>query len=283
MIRKQKIMAVGAHADDIEVGTGGTLRKYNDQGYEIVYVMSTNNMSGSNKVIKEDGSIESIDEPPLDMMKLRKKECDDAAALVGTKTIHLDHPQRHYNGADGRRAELRYGCDLPDGVEEDVPAILTAYEDPASIQQVVALILEHNPACILTHGITDTDVEHLTTTLLVTRAFWKSVEEGFRGALLHWQYGFTSLGDINTRWETYVDISDYVDHKMEMLGKHRCQMPTADDPDHGHRLRVKKYGTVCGCQAAEPFNWVRRYDFPDLDAMQEYYSPLITELVQNSM
>lgn len=45
----QKIMSVGAHADDIEIGTGGTLAKFHDQGYEVVYIMSTN-MSGGASV-----------------------------------------------------------------------------------------------------------------------------------------------------------------------------------------------------------------------------------------
>ncbi len=283
MIRKQKIMAVGAHADDIEVGTAGTLLKYKDQGYDIVYVMSTNNMSGGNTTIKEDGSKETVKESPVDMMKLRKKECDAAAAVLDTQPIHLDHPQRHYNGPDGSQIELRYGCDLPEGVKENVPTIVTAYEDAASIQKVVDLIEEHNPACILTHGIADRNVEHLTTALLVTKAFWQAVENGFRGALLHWRNDYTCLGEINTRWETHVDISDYLDQRMELLGKHRCQMPTADDPDHGHRLRVLKYGTVCGCKAAEVFTWVRRYDIPDLDTTENFYSPLIAELIQNSV
>jgi hypothetical protein len=45
-MKKQKIMSIGAHADDVEIHTGGTLAKFHDQGYEIVYVESTNNMSG---------------------------------------------------------------------------------------------------------------------------------------------------------------------------------------------------------------------------------------------
>ena len=32
----RSIMAVGAHADDIEIQTGGTLAKYRDADYEVV-------------------------------------------------------------------------------------------------------------------------------------------------------------------------------------------------------------------------------------------------------
>jgi len=41
------IMAVGAHCDDIEFTVAGTLLKYHrEYNYDIVYVESTNNMSG---------------------------------------------------------------------------------------------------------------------------------------------------------------------------------------------------------------------------------------------
>ena len=56
-MNKQKIMSIGAHADDIEIGSGGTLAKFHDQQYEIVYVMSTNNMSGGVQELQADGSI----------------------------------------------------------------------------------------------------------------------------------------------------------------------------------------------------------------------------------
>ncbi len=46
-------MAIGAHADDIELRVGGTLLKYLDCGYEIAYVMSTNNFAGKELSDKE--------------------------------------------------------------------------------------------------------------------------------------------------------------------------------------------------------------------------------------
>ena len=43
---KKMILAVGAHADDVEMSMGGSILKYLDQGYELTYVLTTNNMSG---------------------------------------------------------------------------------------------------------------------------------------------------------------------------------------------------------------------------------------------
>lgn len=278
----QKVMAVGAHADDIEAHFGGTLLKCRDQKYEIVYVMSTNNMSGCAQEIQPDGSIKRWKEPPVKMMERRKRECDAAAAILGTKPIHLDHPQRHYNDENGNPLELRYGCKLPEGVPDDVPSILTAYEDANSIKRLVDLIMEHDPSCIFTHGMCSGNIEHLATSLLVTKSYWQAVEAGYKGALLHGREDYTSYGMVNCKWDTFVDISDYLDQRMELLGKHACQMPTAHYPDHGHRLRVMKKGTVCGCKAAEVFTWVSHERRPDLDTTKEFYSPLMDELVQNT-
>lgn len=48
-------MAIGAHADDIELNVGGTLAKYREMGYDVVYVMSTNNMSSGWSKLRPDG------------------------------------------------------------------------------------------------------------------------------------------------------------------------------------------------------------------------------------
>ena len=281
-MERQKIMSVGAHADDIEVATGGTLAKFHDQGYEIVYVMSTNNMSGGVQELQPDGSIKRWKETPSPMMARRKRECDDVAALLGTTPIHLDHPQRHYTGERGDQVELRYGCALPEGVPEDVPSIVTAYEDEAARERLVDLILEHDPACIFSHGMCSGNIEHVATCLLVTKCYWQAVEAGYKGALLQWREDYTSFGMANTKWDTFIDISDYLDKKMALVGKHACQMPTAHTPDHGHRLRSMKWGAACGCKAAEVFTWVAQDRRPDLDARLPFYSPLLAELSQHT-
>lgn len=71
-------MAIGAHADDIEIEVGGTLEKYFRLGYAVDYVMSTNNMSGSVNSLDADGHLVTKDEPCTEMMARRKRECADA-------------------------------------------------------------------------------------------------------------------------------------------------------------------------------------------------------------
>ena len=275
------IMAVGAHADDIELNTGGTLVKYAAQGYGVVYVMGTNNMAGIVSELQGDGAVRQTRETPVPMMARRKRECDAGAQALGTTPIHLDHPQRHYNtGVGDEVCELRYGGALPAGVPANVPTILTAHEDAASRRRVVDLILAHDPECVFTHGISQVDMEHLGTALLVTRSYWEAVEAGFRGALLHWREDHTFLGEINCRWDTFVDCTPWLDRKMELIGLHRCQMPKAHLPTFGPRLRALRWGAVCGCGAAELFTWVRRADRRAPHG--PVYEPLTLELIRNT-
>jgi len=213
-----------------------------------MYVMATNNMSGQ---------WSHVDPPqrpvPLPMMKQRKDEAAAGAQELGTTPIHLDHPQRHYNDPNAECVELRYGCSLPDGVPENVPTILTAHEDPAARQRLVDLILEHAPEYILTHGPIQQDMEHVGTCLLVTKAYWEAVDAGHEGGLLYWRSGFTIAGPLNCQWGTFIDISGLLERKMALVGKHVCQMPAHDRPDHPTRKRALAWGTANNCQAAEVF------------------------------
>lgn len=275
------IMAIGAHADDIEVSAGGTLAKYHRLGYEIVYVMATNNMSGNIQAPKAGGGYDITSAPPPAMMERRKSECAAAAEALGTKPIHLDHPQRHYTGADGRtRYELRYGAPLPEGVASDVPSILTAAESPDCVNALAELIRKHDPECILTHGIAQANIEHFATALLVTKAFWKAVDEGFEGGLLQWREAHTLHGEFNCRWETHVDYTAHLDEKMNLIVQHASQMPNAREPDFGHRHLSVWFGKGCGCGAAETFTWVRRP--VRRDSTGPVYGELSLELLQHS-
>ncbi len=282
----RRVMAIGAHADDIEISVGGTLLKYHDAGYEVIYVMSTNNMSGDVKAWKDNVVVNLPKESPVPMMARRKAECDKAAAVLGATPIHLDHPQRHYNSGRGKEViELSYGSPLPDGVPAHTASILTACENPESIDKLADLILEHRPECILTHGINQRNIEHFATCLLVTNAFWKAVEKGYEGGLLQWKEDHTLHGDFHSRWDTFIDCTRQMDRKMELIGLHACQMPKAHLPDFGHRLLLTWRGKAAGCGAAEMFTWVRRPTFTD-SAISGHKNPifgeLVLELIQNS-
>lgn len=253
------IMAVGAHADDLELSMGGTLLKYFDADYRIVYVMSTNNMSGGVREYEDGKYVTRPNLGPSENMELRKREAAAAAAVLGTEPIHLDHPQRHYNSLDEKRKQtVCFGSPLPSGMEPGTPTILTAQEDEKSIQRVADLILKENPELVFTHPIATQNVEHFCTSLLVTAGFWEAVERGYQGGLLTWKEAITFLGDSANGWDTFVDYSGYMDRKMALAALHACQKPDAMEPDFGWRKLGTFWGRACGVQSAECFRWVQR-------------------------
>lgn len=254
---KRTLMIVGAHADDVELNAGGTALKFRDRGYEIVYVQSTNNMSGAWSRRHSDGSV-TVDHPPSTVIQpQRKLEACNGAAALGTTPIHLDHPQRHYRDEAGRPIELRYGSPVPPGVAEDVPTILTAHESADCVREVAELIRRSDPEYVLTHGMDQNDMEHVGTALLVTKAFWEAVKGGYGGGMAHWRQGFDWLGAANARWDTFIDIGDHLDRRQELAALHECQLPNVLRPTSPDRLRALAWGSACGCRAAEVYVLVR--------------------------
>ncbi|PEJ31190.1 bacillithiol biosynthesis deacetylase BshB1 [Peribacillus butanolivorans] len=71
------ILAFGAHADDVEIGMGGTIAKYAQQGKDIVICDLTKAEMSSNGTVL-----------------LRQKEAAKAAEILGVERISLDLPDR---------------------------------------------------------------------------------------------------------------------------------------------------------------------------------------------
>lgn len=261
------ILAIGAHADDLELQMGGTLAKYHAAGYEIVYVMATNNMSGG------EGSVAHGDDArPLHLRSqdVRKREAGAAAKLFGTEAIHLDHPQRHYLGPGDIRVKVEYGSRVPEGTNPNIPTIVHAHEHAGSIDQVKSLILDHNPEIVFTHGGAMRNIEHFATQLLVTDAYWLAVKEGYEGMLLHWHdLGVNNFGEAYKHWDTFVDISDFWDAKLKAVACHYSMKP---DPE---ALDWPQWGPACGCRHAEVFTIVGRNRKP------VQYGALTLELLGN--
>jgi LmbE family N-acetylglucosaminyl deacetylase len=75
--KKLKILAIGAHGDDIELGCGGTLAKAIKQGHEVtmVVVTGTGFTDLNGKVIRT--------------QELAEKEIKDAAKVLGVSSLHV--------------------------------------------------------------------------------------------------------------------------------------------------------------------------------------------------
>ena len=267
------LMAVGAHCDDIEFLMGGTLLKYHRKfNYEIVYVQSTNNMSGEwsqaldgeraktapqipgwVQPVKtfETGRIRKNIVPWYYEMAQRKREAEASAMkYFGTHPIHLDYPQRHYTDGNLNTIELRYGAPRPECVPENFPSIITAHEDKDAVERVVKLILEKNPEVIITHAPVDYTEEHTCTCHLLRKAFLEAQKRGYDGSLIFAQTVTSgNYGKFFDCWDVFTDITGFSELKREAVGMHACQVPYPERLD----LEDRQRGARCGVTEAETF------------------------------
>ena len=72
-----RVLAFGAHPDDVEFRCGGTLKKYADRGDEIFIAIATNGNIGSFRMSKDEIS------------QVRHKEAQNAADLLGATLIWM--------------------------------------------------------------------------------------------------------------------------------------------------------------------------------------------------
>ena len=215
------ILGVGAHPDDLEILCGGTLALYARQGHRVTMAVLTNGNVGHPEVEVHE------------MARIRRAEFEAAAALIGAETIWMD-------------------------VDDELSAV-----DVPSRLQMVDVLRQANPDVILTHNPDDYHVDHRNAGQLVFEAaplacvhrLERALPAISKQALI---YYFDTLGAVNFLPTEYVDISDVIDLKKEMVRCHASQgewMKVAtgfdmeDVIEHVSRVR----GFAAGCPHAEGF------------------------------
>ena len=76
----QRILAVGAHPDDLEILCSGTLAKYVRRGARVIMAIAT------------DGSAGHMLIPPDELAVIRQQEAQEAASLIGAELRWLGYP-----------------------------------------------------------------------------------------------------------------------------------------------------------------------------------------------
>jgi LmbE family N-acetylglucosaminyl deacetylase len=84
MKTKMKILAIGAHPDDVEIFCGGTIAKYAAKGHEIVMVSVTNGEIGSKELSCEE------------IIKIRRKEGEAAAKVIGAEYVWMGYRDQQF-------------------------------------------------------------------------------------------------------------------------------------------------------------------------------------------
>lgn len=227
------ILALGAHPDDVEIFAGGTLLRYKQLGHRIFIALTTSGNIGSPTAAARE-----------DIGRIREAEQIEAAKLYD---------------ADVRF--LRFDDELLLDTRESRRAVLNAMRWA-------------NPDVIFTNPPFDVSADHAMTGKLVTEVLLslpaKLVPADEPPAtkapsVFFWD----TAGGIGFEPETYVDVSDVIDQKIEAVSKHVSQsewmsLYCEDDLGEFARAIARFRGIQAGCKYAEGFRAHRVHGFmPD--------------------
>lgn len=183
-----RVLAIGCHPDDIEVSCAGTLAKYKQEGHDVILCHVANGNKG-HMIIQPD-----------ELRIMRKQEAINAGAVIGAEVISLDIDDLEVYG-----------------------------DDRVARDKVVDVIRYAKPDVIITHYPHDYMPDHLAVSQLVFDASFSATvphyktDEPFHPVMASIYY-MDTLAGVGFQPEEYVDISDTIELKLEMLNRHESQM-----------------------------------------------------------
>ena len=223
-----RVLAIGAHPDDIELACSGTLAKCVKRGDTVIVChVSSGNL----------GHVEII---PDELQIIRANEAKSAGKLAGIEVI--------WGGF--------HDLDIYDNNKE-------------ARDKMVDIIQYANPDFIITHSPDDYMPDHTAVSRLVFDASFTATLPNYKTrynspAKLVPIYYMDTLSGVNFNPTEYVDISEEIELKMEMLECHKSQlewMREHDNIDFADMVRTcSKYrGYQCGVEYAEGFRQCQVY------------------------
>jgi LmbE family N-acetylglucosaminyl deacetylase len=216
------VLAVGCHPDDLEIGCGGTLAKLAAQGNRVTMVHVANGDKG-HKLI-----------PSAELIEIRKREAQAAGDLIGAEVIGLG-----------------------------IPDLSVKADNDQLIRNLTDVIRRVRPDYIITHPTKDYMKDHMEVSHAVFDA-------SFSATIPHFVtehpivdrvvpiYYMDTLAGVDFLPTEYVDISDYIDIKIQMNDCHQSQIKWLREHDRIDFLdfvsTVSKFrGLQCGRKFAEGF------------------------------
>ena len=217
----KRILAVGAHPDDIETSCAGTLAKYIHQGAEVSIAVVNNGDAGHMTI------------PPKELADIRHAEAEKAAKILGADF---------------------YWLGLIDGMLfEDIDTRLRFVELIRKAKP--DLIITHNPDDYhpdhkaVSRLVFDASFLSGLPNVKTDSLFHPGVQP---------LYYFDTAGGVNFSPTEFVDITDTYEIKLKMLSCHVSQIKWAKDHDNVDLLHMmetfaRARGYQCGVTFAEAF------------------------------
>lgn len=216
-----KVLAIGAHPDDIEILCAGTMTKFAKLGHEVFICHVCDGSKGS-KIHKSE-----------EIAAIRRKEAIASAGVIGAVSLNVN---------------------IPDG------ELVTDLE---SRIKIIDVLRQSDPDLIITHSPEDYMSDHVNVSKLVFEAaylanlgLWKT---NFPPTTkLPYLYYMDTLAGLNFIPGEYVDITETIDTKIEMMMKMQSQLGWLKDMHNSDaaefiRTVARFRGFQAGVDYAEAF------------------------------
>lgn len=189
---KMNILAIGAHPDDVEMNCAGTLAKFAHLGHKVFLATATNGNVGSAVMSKEE------------IARVRFQEATNSAALIGAEYIGLGYDDEMF--FEDKEARLKF-IDLVRYCKADV-IITHPPKDYNPDHELTSKII--NDICIMI-PVAKIETPNPPYRKMPTIFYFEPV------------HGFEFIPS------DYVDITDFYETKIRMLGCHVSQQQWLQD------------------------------------------------------
>ena len=227
-----RILAVGAHPDDLEISCAGTLAKYADRGDQVTMAVATNGEVGSASLSKEE------------IAAIRRQEAQESANVIGADLIWMNHPDEFLFSNEDTRLDFLNVVRLsrPDVILTHPPS--DYHPDHRATSQILW------------------DIRVMTTVpnIKTEAPPCEKIPE---------IYYYDTLAGIDFTPQYYVNISKEFGLKKKMLSCHESQSSWLENQYKIGYLDFIEYsaryrGLQCGVQYAECFQisptWPKRFE-----------------------
>ncbi len=226
--RPERAMLVIPHPDDAEGGCGGTVAKWTAEGTEFVFVLCTNGDKGTSDTNMTTAKLAAI----------REAEQQEAADSLGVKeVIYLSY-------GDGELEDnAKFRGELVKAIRTHKPEIVFC-TDP--FRQTFYLHRDHRISGQVT----------LDAVFPYARDFLHYNEHIQAGLETHKVADVLMWGTETP--DTFIDITDNIEDKIEALKKHASQVASSGrDVDHFVKMYAERQGQMANMTYAEGFKRIQ--------------------------
>ena len=221
------VLVISCHPDDMEIYCGGTLLRCAKRGDNVTVCHVAN------------GNMGHVVLQPDELRDIRIKEAQKSGAMAGFRVVT---------------------CDVGD--------LLVDSASKEQQDKLVAVLRQVQPDLIITHAPNDYMNDHVAVSELVFKA-------SFSATVPHYEpqlgpacrvvpiYYMENANLVDCEPDIYVDITDELEQKLQMLACHESQIIWLKDHDDSDvledtRVYSRFRGLQCGTKYAEGFRLCRR-------------------------